>query len=67
MVNEVFNFLCSAIVVLLLVEIAALVFVSVHEAFHEKREQMRRYYRSRRNQKTTSDADGRQGFPLPPF
>lgn len=51
MVSEVFNFLCSALVVLLLAEIAALVFVSVHESFREKREQMRRYYRNRRNQK----------------
>lgn len=51
MVSEVFSFLCSALVVLLLAEIAALVFVSVHEAFREKREQMRRYYRNRRGQK----------------
>ncbi|MBR1633578.1 MAG: hypothetical protein IJ682_00795 [Lachnospiraceae bacterium] len=52
MVSEVFNFLCSALVILLLAEIAALVFVSVHEAFREKREQMRRYYRNKRNQKS---------------
>ena len=51
MVNEVFDFLCSALVILLLTEVAALVFVSVHEAFREKREQMRRYYRNRRNRK----------------
>ncbi len=67
MVNEVFNFLCSALVVLLLVEIAALVFVSVHEAFREKREQMRGTIRAGTIRKTTSDMDGRQGFPLPPF
>lgn len=51
MVNEVFNFLYSALVILLLAEFAALVFVSVHEAFREKREQMRRYYRNRRDRK----------------
>lgn len=51
MVSEVFNFLCSALVILLLAEVAALVFVSVHEAFREKREQMRWYYRNRRNRK----------------
>lgn len=51
MVSEVYNFLCSVLVILLLAEVAALVFVSVHEAFREKREQMRRYYRNKRNQK----------------
>ena len=51
MVSEVFNFLCSALVIFLLAEIAALVFVSVHEAFREKREQMLQYYRNKRNQK----------------
>ena len=50
MVNEVFNFLCSALVVFLLVEVAALVFVSVHESFSRKRDQLRKYYKSRRDQ-----------------
>nr|DAH37350.1 MAG TPA: hypothetical protein [Caudoviricetes sp.] len=51
MVTEVFNFLCSAFVILLLAEIAALVFVSVHETFREKRNQLRRYYKNKPNQK----------------
>ena len=52
MVNEVFEFLCDAFVILLLMEIAALVFVSIHETFKEKRDKLRRYYREkhRRNQ-----------------
>ena len=55
MVSEVFNFLCSALVILLLAEIATLVFVSVHESFREKREQMRRYYRNKRKNEKKSD------------
>ena len=51
MVSEVFNFLCSALEIVLLAEIAALVFVSVHESFREKREQMIWHYRNKRNQK----------------
>ena len=52
MVNEVFEFLCDAFVILLLMESAALVFVSIHETFKEKRDKLRRYYREkhRRNQ-----------------
>ena len=50
MVNEVFNFLCSALVIFLLAEVAALVFVSVHESFRKKRDQLRKYYRDKRNQ-----------------
>ena len=50
MVSEVFNFLCSMLVILLFAEVSAPVFVSAHEAFREKREQMRRYYRNKHNQ-----------------
>ena len=48
MVNDVFVFLCDAFVILLLAEIAVLVFVSIHETFRDKRDRLRRYYRERR-------------------
>lgn len=47
MVSEVFNFLCSAFIILCLAEIASLLFVSVHETFRKKREEMRKFYRGK--------------------
>ncbi|MGN1114504.1 MAG: hypothetical protein ACI4RC_05225 [Oscillospiraceae bacterium] len=48
MVSTVFNFLCSLFIVFCLVEIAAVLFVSVHEIFTEKRKQLLAYYRRRK-------------------
>ena len=65
MVSEVFNFLCSAFIILCLVEIASLLFVSVHETFRKKREELRSGSRSAA--KTQNDmAGGRRGQTLPP-
>lgn len=47
MVSEVFNFLCSVFIILCLAEIASLLFVSVHETFRKKREEMRKFYRGK--------------------
>lgn len=47
MISEVFNFLCSAVITLCLAEIASLLFVSVHETFRKKREEMRKFYRGK--------------------
>lgn len=48
MVTTVFNFLCSAFIVLILVEIATLVFVSVHDIFREKRNKLREHLKHRK-------------------
>lgn len=65
MVSEVFNFLCSAFIILCLAEIASLLFVSVHETFRKKREELRSGNRSAA--KTQNDmAGGRHGQTLPP-
>lgn len=45
MVNTVFEIICSAIVILILIELAVLVAVSIHEVFRKKRNELREYYR----------------------
>lgn len=61
MVSEVFNFLCSAFITLCLAEIASPLFVSVHETFRKKRENLRKFYRgeetSERNQLNSKDME----------
>ncbi len=48
MVHTVFEFICSLLISLVLVEIGMLLFVSVHEMFSEKRRQMKQYYKDKR-------------------
>lgn len=48
MVHTVFEFICSLLISLVLVEISMLLFVSVHEMFSEKRRQMKQYYKDKR-------------------
>lgn len=48
MVGMVFKFLCSALIVIILVEIATLIFVIVHEVFREKRKKLREYFRNKK-------------------
>ena len=49
MVTTVFEFLYSLFICFCfcLIEIAALIFVSVHEVFNEKRKKMKDYYKKR--------------------
>lgn len=48
MVNTVFSYLCAMLIILILVEAAALVFVSVHEVFREKREKLREHFKNKK-------------------
>ena len=48
MVNTVFSYLCAMLIILILGETAALVFVSVHEVFREKREKLRDYLKNKK-------------------
>ncbi len=49
MVNTVFSYLCAMlIIIIIIVETAALVFVSVHEVFREKREKLRDYFNNKK-------------------
>ena len=47
MVQTVFEFIYSLLICLVLIEIGAVLFVSVHEMFSEKRKQMKQYYRNK--------------------
>ena len=47
MVTTVFEFLYSLFICFCLTEIAALLFVSVHEVFNEKRKKMKDYYKKK--------------------
>ena len=47
MVTTVFEFLFSLFICFCLIEIAALLFVSVHEVFNEKRKKMKDYYKKK--------------------
>ncbi len=48
MVQTVFELIYSLLICLVLIEIGAVLFVSVHEMFSEKRKQMKEYYRNKR-------------------
>lgn len=48
MVQTVFELIYSLLICLVLIEIGAVLFVSVHEMFSEKRKQMKDYYRNKR-------------------
>ncbi len=48
MVNTVFEYIYSIFICLCMIEIAAILFVSVHETFSEKRRQMKEYYKNKR-------------------
>ena len=47
MVTTVFEFLYSLFICFCLIEIAALLFVSVHEVFNEKRKKMKEFYKNK--------------------
>ena len=51
MICAVFDVICSVFMALSMMEIAALLYVSVHEVFSKKREQLRDYYRNKRNKR----------------
>ena len=48
MVNTVFEYIYSIFICLCMIEVAAVLFVSVHETFSEKRKQMKEYYKNKR-------------------
>ena len=48
MVNTVFEYIYSIFICLCMIEVAAVLFVSVHETFSEKRRQMTEYYNNKR-------------------
>ena len=48
MVQSVFEFIYSLLICLVLIEIGAVLFVSVHEMFSEKRKQMKEFYKNKR-------------------
>ena len=48
MVQTVFEFIYSLLICLVLIEIGAVLFVSVHEMFSEKRKQMKEFYKNKR-------------------
>ena len=48
MVQTVFELIYSLLICLVLIEIGAVFFVSVHEMFSEKRKQMKECYRNKR-------------------
>ena len=48
MVHTVFEFICSLLICLVLIEIGAMLFVNVHEMFSEKRKQMKEFYKNKR-------------------
>ena len=47
MVNTVFEYIYSIFICLCMIEVAAVLFVSVHETFSEKRRQMKEYYKNK--------------------
>ena len=47
MVQTVFELIYSLLICLVLIEIGAVLFVSVHEMFSEKRKQMKDYYKNK--------------------
>ena len=48
MVNTVFEYIYSIFICLCMIEVAAVLFVNVHETFSEKRKQMKEYYKNKR-------------------
>ena len=48
MVNTVFEYIYSIFICLCMIEVAAVLFVSVHETFSEKRRQIKEYYKNKR-------------------
>ena len=48
MVQTVFEFIYSLLICIVLIEIGAVLFVSVHEMLFEKRNQMKQYYSNKR-------------------
>ena len=48
MVQTVFELVYSLLICLVLIEIGAVLFVSVHEIFCEKRKQMKEFYKNKR-------------------
>ena len=53
MVQTVFEFIYSLLICLVLIEIGAVLFVSVHEMFSEKRKQMKEFYKNKRKGSTS--------------
>ncbi len=47
MVNTVFEYIYSIFICLCMIEVAVVLFVSVHETFSEKRRQMKEYYKNK--------------------
>ena len=47
MVNIVFEYIYSIFICLCMIEVAAVLFVSVHETFSEKRKKMKDYYKKK--------------------
>ena len=47
MVNTVFEYIYSIFICLCMIEVAAVLFVNVHETFSEKRKQMKEYYKNK--------------------